>query len=233
MLFGHFLLSLSSKYHHNYHWTVIMIIGIFSVIRAKRRFWRPKKDVQVARKGGGGKFGQCPKENILFYRRCSLMCKTFVVQLKPWNMISLFLRIGYEPSVLQSIRSVHWNSSIYRIIFIRSLIWSAVETFTTASQYHTSICQLLLITLFAAVLPYLSTFRRERALSERRGKPRMWLDRWGLTAVSCLLEPSVQKCRRRDLAQSHRGLRVWPVEDTLLTRARTYISQQPAVWSAL
>ena len=38
MLFGHFLLSLSSKYHHNYHWTVIMIIGIFSVIRAKRRF---------------------------------------------------------------------------------------------------------------------------------------------------------------------------------------------------
>ena len=29
MLFGHFLLSLSSKYHHNYHWTVIMIIGIF------------------------------------------------------------------------------------------------------------------------------------------------------------------------------------------------------------
>ena len=88
-------------------------------------------------------------------------------------------------------------------------------------------------TLFAAGLPYLSTFRRERALSERRGKPRMWLDRWGLTAVSCLLEPSVQKCRRRDLAQSHRGLRVWPVEDTLLTRARTYISQQPAVWSAL
>ena len=38
MLFGNFLLSLSSKYHHNYHWTVIMIIGIFSVIRAKRRF---------------------------------------------------------------------------------------------------------------------------------------------------------------------------------------------------
>ena len=54
MLFGHFLLSLSSKYHHNYHWTVIMIIGIFSVIRAKRRFWRPKKDVQVARNGGRG-----------------------------------------------------------------------------------------------------------------------------------------------------------------------------------
>ena len=160
-----------------------------------------------------------------------LMCETFVVQLKPWNMISLFLRIGYEPSVLQSIRSVHWNSSIYRIIFIRSLIWSAVETFTTIPHFNLLIASDK--TLFAAGLPYLSTFRRERALSERRGKPLMWLDRWGLTAVSCLLEPSVQKCRRRDLAQSHRGLRVWPVEDTLLTRARTYISQQPAVWSAL
>ena len=44
-----------------------------------------------------------------------LMCETFVVQLKPWNMISLFLRIGYEPSVFHSMRSVHWNSSIYRI----------------------------------------------------------------------------------------------------------------------
>ena len=188
---------------------------------------------KLPERGGGERereFGQCPKENILFYRRCSLMCKTFVVQLKPWNMISLFLRIGYEPSVFHSIRSVHWNSSIYRI---KLDMISCRNVYDSLPIPHFNLSIACDKTLFAAGLPYLSTFRRERALSERRGKPRMWLDRWGLTAVSCLLEPSVQKCRRRDLAQSHRGLRVWPVEDTLLTRARTYISQQPAVWSAL
>ena len=45
--------------------TIIIIIEIFSVIRTKPRFWRPKKEDQVARIGvtGGFRwFGQCPKE---------------------------------------------------------------------------------------------------------------------------------------------------------------------------
>ena len=50
--------------------TIIIIIKM-SVIPAKRCFWRPKKEDQVARigvRGGGFRgFGQCPKENVFFF----------------------------------------------------------------------------------------------------------------------------------------------------------------------
>ena len=84
--------------------------------------------------------------------------------------------------------------------------------------------QEFVIIQFASLSPM--PMDKERTLSERRGKPPA-CDlipgggrEGGLPAVSCLLAPFVQKCRRRDLAQSHHGLGVWPAEDTLLTRTR-------------
>ena len=72
--------------------------------------------------------------------------------------------------------------------------------------------QEFVIIQFASLSPMLMD--KERTLSERRGKPPA-CDlipgggrEGGLPAVSCLLAPFVQKCRRRDLAQSHHGLGV-------------------------
>ena len=82
MFSGHFLHHYHQNHHyhhHNYHLTIIVIVGTFSVIRAKLFFLTSeKRGPSCLNKGDGGggggesQFGQCPKENILFYGRSSL-----------------------------------------------------------------------------------------------------------------------------------------------------------------
>ena len=81
MFFSHFCHNHHQNYqnyHHNYHCNHhYHHQKKISVIRAKRRFWRPKKEDQVARigvRGGGFRwFGQCPKENVFFLLMSSLI----------------------------------------------------------------------------------------------------------------------------------------------------------------
>ena len=51
--------------------TVIILIGIFSFIRAKHCFWRPKKRYKLPEMGGGTS-GNAQKKTFFFSGRCSL-----------------------------------------------------------------------------------------------------------------------------------------------------------------
>ena len=71
---------------------VYMVWGVFIFCR----FWHPKKDVQVARNGGGGG-NSGPKENILFYRRCSLITIVNGRNEVRDRDLMFFLKWGFHP----------------------------------------------------------------------------------------------------------------------------------------
>ena len=95
------------NYHHHYHWTVIIIIGIFSAIRAKRRFWRPKKEVQVARNEGGGRgdSGNARKKTFFFLWRVPL-----VLQVLAYLTVTQDILVQCSESILEVASNVrHWR----------------------------------------------------------------------------------------------------------------------------
>ena len=72
MFFGHVCHHYHQNYHHNYHCNRHYHHRHFFCHTRKTSFLTSEKEDQVARIGGGGGRGNCPKENILFLMSCSL-----------------------------------------------------------------------------------------------------------------------------------------------------------------